>query len=1282
MNGSRSTSPRPGDRSSLDALNRTIKGLESRIEGLMQASREPRHAEAAPLPRQLAEDRTTTAPPLFPASPTPGSIDPLQEIRNRQRMLAAAREDAVRAEPAAPPAMPRPRLERRPEARPAEPHRPVPPQGATRASGDDISLREIAEALVSLRQELKQDIADGVAQEMNALRAEVTSIRSVAQEQQIGDALRHDLARLADGIETLGHRGGPEADALRREYDELRSVLEGLAREDSLRHLDARWQGIEDRIVDFDTQELREDLVGLAYRIDDIKNQLGSMNNGPAVRGMEQKLMAIATVMEQLGSRMQPNDEALNEQFVLLADRLDEISRAIAAGSRAASASAADHTAFQRLESRIAGLSEQIDTMATSPRAESDEGLSERIEALSGRIEQLSTEEVALRLEERLEQLSQMLAQPSRPDEQSGLTEYLADISDKIDRLGHGQINEALAERLDYLARRIDEMDYNQSLQQPAAEQAAIGRIEDRLSDIAARLDETVQGPIGDSAALKSLEAQISHLSSLMSDPSRAASPEIENRVTALESYVSTNDEYIIEAARQAAEAVVDSFARRGNSAAPAMDMSALTALAEDLRQLEELTRSTEARSQHTLNALHSTLVQIADRLDTMEDRYAPAVAQQPAMQQNAAPWERASAGPVAAPTDPFKPAGPSPEVDDFHADLLQSLAGSTSHTAVRAPDARAPGSTEKDGAAPEVEADQPTVDPDGSPATMAEEEPSRQGIFTKISQRLRPGQKTVASTSGRTVVDPAPSLDPVDMLPPEREHEPLEPGSGTPDVRQILERVRASQAAAGGGGTQASVSERADYIAAARRAAKAAALETDPSSATGGSKNPGNSVIGSALSRQRRPIMMAVGAVLLAVMAIPLVQTLTSGEEAPLPPAVTQAPVSDEAPEGEADLAEATDAPAEAPDVVAGPASTTPAETTAEISPAGGPAAEDAAPAAVTPVARDTQQASMMEPRPAAGVASTLNAPAPAEAAPEAAGTAAAEPTAPAIVVPASIGPKSLTDAAEAGDPVALFEIGARYTEGRGVAVDLSEAATWYRLSADRGFPPAQYRLGNLFEKGTGIERDLDKAMTYYQQAAAAGNASAMHNLAVLNASGAEGELDYAAAADWFKKAAELGVSDSQFNLAILYARGNGTTQNLVESYKWFAIAAKGGDQDAAQKRDEVAKAMRQQDLEAARAAVEAWKPKPLDTRANGVQLPDEWAGEMAVKTSSVDMEKAIRNIQAILNKNGFDAGAPDGKMGQKTIGAIKEFQTSLGQEPTGKIDDAMVKELLARNN
>ncbi|RVQ57483.1 hypothetical protein, partial [Sinorhizobium medicae] len=95
MNGSRSTSqrmgsPSLGDRPSLDALNRTIEGLEARIEGLMSSvGRETRRPE----PQNTAES------------------DAVSEILDRQRALKAARE----------------RLPLRERAIPVGPDRPVPP---------------------------------------------------------------------------------------------------------------------------------------------------------------------------------------------------------------------------------------------------------------------------------------------------------------------------------------------------------------------------------------------------------------------------------------------------------------------------------------------------------------------------------------------------------------------------------------------------------------------------------------------------------------------------------------------------------------------------------------------------------------------------------------------------------------------------------------------------------------------------------------------------------------------------------------------------------------------------------------------------------------------------------------------------------------------------------------------------------------------------------------------------------------------------------------------------
>ena len=190
-------------------------------------------------------------------------------------------------------------------------------------------------------------------------------------------------------------------------------------------------------------------------------------------------------------------------------------------------------------------------------------------------------------------------------------------------------------------------------------------------------------------------------------------------------------------------------------------------------------------------------------------------------------------------------------------------------------------------------------------------------------------------------------------------------------------------------------------------------------------------------------------------------------------------------------------------------------------------------------------------------------------------------------------------------GDASAQYELGVRYSEGRGLARDTKAAAEWFETAANQGLAPAQYRLGSYYEKGIGVERDYAKARSYYQQAAENGNARAMHNLAVLFAEGNDGKPDYAAASDWFRKAADFGVRDSQYNLAILYARGLGVGQSMTQSYMWFAIAAAQGDQDAAKKRDEVATRLDSKDLSAAKSLVDGFKPRPLKSEANEVTPP-----------------------------------------------------------------------------
>ncbi|MGI2032650.1 peptidoglycan-binding protein [Rhizobium panacihumi] len=1354
MNGSRPTPSRRGETSSLDALNRTIEGLEARIEGLMHSSSRDRQAsDRQNADRQTADGRDqrryTDQPAPQQAAPQPaGQLNPLEEIRRRQRALDAARHPQRETHPVerdvrppgayAEPAPRAPVAPRRPVAQaavayadnraPRAESRPLPsaPQNrplasavaaraaapaATTAVLPDAIMNDIAEALVSLRQDLKQDISQGVAREMDGLRTEIRSIRAIAEDRHFADDMRNDLARLADSIGNLNHRGAPETEDLREEFEGLRTAMQGLAREDTVQRMGNQMQGLEERVLEADPQALRDELVALAYRIDDIKTQLGAVGDNRAILALEDKLLTLAAAVEQLGNNMVPhNDPMIVEQFSVLDKRLDEISRALAASSRASADAALDHGMIGRLESRLEGLADQIDAMhrdalqsAIPASSAMDDEMGVRIEALARKIDDFSREQGAMRLDERLEDLAILMERVQQPAQPAELTGYLSDISRKIDALEQGSVNDALAERLDTISRRIEEIE----IAQPAApvDNALFGRLEGRLSDIAARLDDAATAPASDNDALRNLEDQIANLSRLISEPKPA--PEafelpaaFEERMSAIEGYMATSDEYVIEAARQAAEAVVEAYARNGAaSGGAAPDMGALTALAEDLRHLEDLTRGSEERTHQTFEMLHRTLVSIADRLDTMEGSIArqgsfeqarPAAASSSAptrTSMQAAPIAQAAHVAQAAPAAQAAPVMPKATVpmfaggDDLHNSVALPAEDRLDERALFADDLES-GLLDNNEASDDLETAQRTADKEGR--AIAASEKSRGSLLGGMKRLLSGHREPEPVASGRAIVEPTPSIDPVDMLPPEQQNVPLEPGSGMPDVKKILERVRASQAGVSGNAA-ASDGESVDYIAAARRAAKAAAMETDPTLAVsagqrgkGKAKADKNSAVkagraavlkaeggkggglSAAFAKHRKPILLAVGAVLLALMAMPLVNTLTRGDDAPVAP-----PEIGMLEQGATPEQAETGLPANETDLSA--------QNAADEAPATAVDGADAS-ASLPDVAQST-----MPPTDAAPAQSVDEAISEAETQASAPEQALAAPQA-AIEVPATMGPKSLADAAAAGDAQALFEIGARYQDGRGVATNLPEAVRWYEMAAQRGLAPAQYRVANLYEKGTGVPRDFGRAMSFYEQAANAGNASAMHNLAVLYASGASGTPDYAKAVGWFEKAADLGVSDSQFNLAILYARGNGVPQNLNASYKWFAVAARGGDQDAAQKRDEVGNAMSPAQLDAAKAEAAQWQVKPVDPNANSVNLPDEWVGK-GEKTASVDMEKAIRNIQAILNKNGFDAGAPDGKMGTKTVAAITAFQKANGLEPDGKVSEPLVRKLLAAN-
>ena len=453
-------------------------------------------------------------------------------------------------------------------------------------------------------------------------------------------------------------------------------------------------------------------------------------------------------------------------------------------------------------------------------------------------------------------------------------------------------------------------------------------------------------------------------------------------------------------------------------------------------------------------------------------------------------------------------------------------------------------------------------------------------------------------------------------FAPPAEEEVLLEPGASRPTGRTRQGtpawQTPTEQASSPSGETP---DIKSSFIAAARRAAQAAAAETQTaakpgvsSAASRGTMSPSDMLgrVRRLIDSKRRPLLLAAAAIVLALGTMQIVRTQFSGGSqpatvatAPAKPAMPQSPPRATA-EAPAQRGEVTAATTPAPVPAAPPASAPPASvpadpaTTQSINPA--PSAPAPVQIAATqPVSTASKDASRV-------------------------GDPAATPSA---ARPAGVGdtsaslPVGIKQAADRGNPVALYDLAARTADGRGVSRDPKVAVGLFEKAAEKGLAPAQYRLGNSYERGVGVTRDIEQAKSWYRRAAQGGNVRAMHNLAVLLADGGGAKPDYAGAVEWFTRAAEHGVKDSQFNLAVLHARGLGTSQDFARAYHWLAIAAQQGDEDAGKKRDEVGQRLGAQDLARAKAGVESWRATPAAVAANEVLVPPSGFAEQPASAS-----------------------------------------------------------------
>ena len=153
-----------------------------------------------------------------------------------------------------------------------------------------------------------------------------------------------------------------------------------------------------------------------------------------------------------------------------------------------------------------------------------------------------------------------------------------------------------------------------------------------------------------------------------------------------------------------------------------------------------------------------------------------------------------------------------------------------------------------------------------------------------------------------------------------------------------------------------------------------------------------------------------------------------------------------------------------------------------------------------------------------------------------------------------------ALLAAAAGGDADAQRLFGHMHYFGKGTKVNFAEAVKWYLKAANKGDALSQNNLGVVYRDGNGVKQDDNEAVKWFRKAAERGSADAQHNLAVMYENGQGVTEDDAEAVKWYRRAADQGYAAAQANLGVMYANGRGVTKDDAEAVKWYRRAADQG--------------------------------------------------------------------------------------------------------------------------
>ncbi|MGZ8913827.1 MAG: SEL1-like repeat protein [Methylobacter sp.] len=136
---------------------------------------------------------------------------------------------------------------------------------------------------------------------------------------------------------------------------------------------------------------------------------------------------------------------------------------------------------------------------------------------------------------------------------------------------------------------------------------------------------------------------------------------------------------------------------------------------------------------------------------------------------------------------------------------------------------------------------------------------------------------------------------------------------------------------------------------------------------------------------------------------------------------------------------------------------------------------------------------------------------------------------------------------------PLAQFNLGKCYLDGKGTKPNEAEAMKWFKKAADHNETIAQIELAKMYKK----QNNIKETVYWLREAATGGDASAQYKLCAEYHFGKLIEKNFYKAFEWCQKAADKGHIEAQSQLGTYYLYGKGTKPNEAEAMKWFKKAA-----------------------------------------------------------------------------------------------------------------------------